>query len=328
MAFVKKFNMDGELKKLTRGKALFIPSETSLNEKFKSMGLVKNYGSYDFNNYKLGPYRRAQFLRWVQLRLVKSRDTFEKLLNKQPGLKLGMCQAVEGASLYGSSLEPNRPSNCTKPNFDAFMSAKERIAFDGFQEWIGVGYNVLKGNPLVIGNRDPGISLSPFLIDSAESFTQREGDSNCVKSLENTISTSAKELQESTGTCAVLVKDTLRDRLLLTIPLFILPATKLGVDSSYAKVAFTASAEWGNTFESKSSSEAATIVASTNVRVASAQLKDTLSLSLCSTFMERVEQGIKNPSEIKSIIRTIVDNYGMFVSSPACFVQGRADLTD
>lgn len=138
MKFIKKFGLEGELKKLTRNKALFIPSETLLNRKFKSMGLLKNYGSYDFNNYKMGEYRKGTFMHWVKVRLVKRRDTFERLLNAEPGLKLGKCQAVEGASLQGSSLIPHRPSNCSKPHFDAFPSANARqLGVTGIVEWLG-----------------------------------------------------------------------------------------------------------------------------------------------------------------------------------------------
>lgn len=129
MEFIKKFGLEGELKKLTRNKALFIPSETLLNRKFKSMGLLKNYGSYDFNNYKMGEYRKGTFMHWVKVRLVKRRDTFERLLNAEPGLKPGKCQAVEGAGLQGigSPLVPKRPSNCNNPHFGAFLSAKAPI---------------------------------------------------------------------------------------------------------------------------------------------------------------------------------------------------------
>ncbi len=204
MAFVKKFNLDGDLKKLTRGKALFIPSDKTLNNKFRSLGLYERFGSYDFNTYRLGSYRRSQFMRWVQLRLVRSQKTFNNLLNKQPGLALGKCQAVEGANLYGSknTIEPVRPSNCSEPNFDAFMNSQARISTEGIREWVGQGYNILTGDPINFGLSDPGFASSPFSRDGEDWFEPpTTGNNKCIQSTTDSISSSAKDLQSKTGTC-------------------------------------------------------------------------------------------------------------------------------
>lgn len=204
MAFVKKFNLDGDLKRLTVGKALFIPSDTTLNNKFRSLGLFERFGSYDFNTYRLGPYRRSQFMRWVELRLVRSRKTFNNLLNKQPGLALGKCQAVEGANLYGSknTIEPVRPSNCSEPNFDAFTKSQARISSEGIKEWVGLGYNILNGDPINFELSDPGFASSPFSREGEDWFQPpTTGNNKCIQSTTNSISSSAKELQTSTGTC-------------------------------------------------------------------------------------------------------------------------------
>jgi hypothetical protein len=99
-------------------------------------------------------------------------------------------------------------------------------------------------------------------------------------------------------------------------PALRIPATKLGVEASYATFAFTGSAGWGSSFQSDSASEAATIVASTNVRIASASLNDVVNLALCSTFKARVKDALKNPGNVNAI-RFIIDQYGMFLSSLA-----------
>jgi hypothetical protein len=91
------------------------------------------------------------------------------------------------------------------------MPAKGRIAFEGIVEWIGKGYNVLMADPLKVDGADPGFAESPFSIESDKAYTEREGDNACFQSVENTVSTSSKQLQESTCTCGVFMKDTLRD---------------------------------------------------------------------------------------------------------------------
>lgn len=220
MTFVEKFNLEGELKKLTRGKAFFLPSVSTLQLKFKSMGLEKNYGTLDFTKYKLGPHRRSQFLRWVQLRLVRSRDTFAKMLDKQAGLKLGDCQFVEGASLLkNNQIFVDRPSNCSEPHFDIFTEAQGRTVGDsGIREWVGKGYNVLKGDPLGQKSGDPGFANSPFTIEGPSAYTWQTGQKSCRQSIDTSVTKSTKELQSEMGVCLLQENHFLFQQCLTGIP--------------------------------------------------------------------------------------------------------------
>ena len=152
----------------------------------------------------------------------------------------------------------------------------------------GKGYNVLKGNPLTVGKVDPGFGQSPFSIENNAAYTVTNGDNSCFQASENTVSTSAKQLQGST-------------------------ASNIGLDAGYGPVAFSGSASWGSTFDSKDESESATIIASTQVRITVARLNDVLNQKLCSTFTSRVRDGLQklDSPDVKGIMNQILDQYGM-----------------
>ena len=289
--FIRHFDLVDDLKNLTRGRALYLPDSLTLDRKFKSMGLLRNYGTYDFKKYRMGPYRRAKFMDWVRVRLVRSRRAFEKKVGSMVGLKLGKCQYVEGVSLRidenkkSNTIVVDRPTNCSMPHFGAFMgSARETsIGFDGITEFIGKGYNILTGNPLSLRG-DPGFAHSPFSIEDETAYSYRSEGGQCITETDSSVSSSSRGVQEKA-------------------------ANSIGVSGEYSKVSFTGNVQWGSTFESKDASRAATIIGTTDVNVASADLAPLESLKLCSAFKTAVQSAIDNKFT-DDTLQNILDNYG------------------
>lgn len=255
------------------------------------MGLNKQYGSSDFRDFAFGPYRTKAFFYWLQKRLVRSRSTFEQ---KMKGLRRDSpCQFVEGAKLQNNRIVVQAPTKCREPNFMAFSQVSRAFGDDTSVlapvnpslEWIGLGYNILDGNPLAESS-DPGFKNSPFSI-TTDSFDARTGTSSCRTSSSNFISTSATQAQES-------------------------QATSIGLQASgggFAKVAFTGNMAWSSKFEQSTEETAATIVGKTEVVLESRSLRPFPSLKLCPDFKQAVTQAIQG-NHGDSTLQYILNAFG------------------